>query len=200
MARRRCVVLFGDSRAADWSAPEVEGFRFVNRGIPGESSAQARGRFEAHVASLHPDVIVVQAGVNDLMALGVLPGEREVQATAVVANVIANVRQIVERATALGARVVVTTIFPLSAVPLAQWPFWSDEVPAAIEEVNAALRAMAGSGRPGGAVSVLDAYALLADEEGRTRREYRADVLHLTPAGYARLNEALAAHLAGLEG
>jgi lysophospholipase L1-like esterase len=192
MARRRCVVLFGDSRAADWSAPEVEGFRFVNRGTPGESSAQARGRFEAHVAPLRPDVVVVQVGINDLTALGVLPGQREVQATTVVANCIANVEQIVERATALGARVVVTTIFPLGAVPAA------DELPAAVEAVNAALRAMEG-GRRAGAVSVLDAYAVLADDEGRTRPAYSLDLLHLTEAGYGRLNEALAAHLAALE-
>jgi len=69
--------------------------------------------------------------------------------------------------------------------------------------VNAALRAMAGhgpagNGPAGGAVSVLDAYGVLADEGGRTRPEYSADVLHLARAGYARLNEALAAHLAAL--
>lgn len=187
------VVLFGDSRAADWPAPVVDGFVFANRGIPGETSAQAAGRFAAHVAPLRPAVVVVQVGVNDLTTLGVVPGRRE----ALVANCVANVERIVEAATALGARVVVTTVFPAGRVPAAQRPFWPDELPAAIEEVNAALRAM--EGRGGGAVSVLDAHALLAGDDGRARPAYSADVLHLAPAGYARLNEALAAHLAGRE-
>jgi len=61
------VVFFGDSRAYDWPAPSgLEGLEFVNRGIGNQTTAQVLGRFEAHIAPLHPQVVVLQVGINDL--------------------------------------------------------------------------------------------------------------------------------------
>src|SRR5437870_3849107 len=40
------VVFFGDSRAAQWPAPELAGFTFANRGIGAQTSAQALQRFD----------------------------------------------------------------------------------------------------------------------------------------------------------
>src|SRR5262245_5896404 len=54
----RRVVFFGDSRAADWPAPTLPGFGFVNRGIGAQTSAQVAGRFAAHITPLHPQVLV----------------------------------------------------------------------------------------------------------------------------------------------
>jgi hypothetical protein len=34
------VVFFGDSRAASWTAPKVNGYEFINRGISSQTSIQ----------------------------------------------------------------------------------------------------------------------------------------------------------------
>jgi lysophospholipase L1-like esterase len=175
------VVFFGDSRARQWPAPRMPGWRFVNRGIGGQTTEQLRGRFDAHVASLSPRVVVVQGGVNDLKAIPLLPGRRD----EIVADCKANLRDLVRRARGGGASVIVTTVFPTGPVPLERRPVWSPEIERAVEEVNADLRGLAVDG-----IFVLDAWKLLSDG-GRLRGEYAADTLHLTARGYEVLNGEL---------
>jgi lysophospholipase L1-like esterase len=175
------AVFFGDSRARDWPAPHVPGYRFVNRGIGGQTTEQVRGRFEAHVAPLSPRVVVVQAGINDLKAIPLLPHRRD----EIVAGCKANLREVVRRAGDGAATVIVTTIIPPGPVPLERRPVWSPEVERAVEEVNADLRGLA-SGR----VIVLDAWKLLEDG-GRLRDGYGRDTLHLNARGYEVLNGGL---------
>ena len=55
---------------------------------------------------------------------------------AIVANCQANIGQIVDLATGLDATVILTTVFPVGKVPLARRPFWSKNVPLAVDEVN----------------------------------------------------------------
>src|SRR5205085_5440969 len=112
--------------------------------------------------ALKPQVVVVQAGINDLTAIGVFPWWRD----ALVAHCKANLRQIVRRCNDGGAVVVVTTIFPTGSLPLDRLATSSDQIPAAVEEVNRDLRAMKSD-----RVLVLDAYAILQDG-GRTRPKY----------------------------
>ena len=179
----RSVVFFGDSRAAEWPAPEgLDGWTFVNRGIHNQTSAEVLHRFDAHVAPLEPDVIVIQVGVNDLKAIPLFPGQR----ATIVANCQANVAQIVHRSRELGATVILTTLFPLGEVPLERRLFWSGEIEDALREVNAYVRTLAGEG-----VVVLDTAPILADERGIVRRAYSRDLLHLSEAGYQALNKAL---------
>lgn len=71
------VEFFGDSRALDWPALPLTNMRFVNRGIWGQTTEQIRGRFDAHVIALHPSVLVLQAGVNDLKAIAIFPDRRD---------------------------------------------------------------------------------------------------------------------------
>jgi lysophospholipase L1-like esterase len=185
------VVLLGDSRVEDWPLPGgPPGFQFVNRGVGDQTTAQIVARFEAHVAPLAPQVVVVQAGINDLKAIPLFPERR----AAIVAGCQANLAQIVARSKALGATVVVTTLFPLGRVPLERRLFWSEEVGAAMEEVNDYLRSLEGDG-----IVVVDTTPILADEDGRMRRAYGRDLLHLTPAGYEALNGALVKVLASME-
>jgi lysophospholipase L1-like esterase len=185
------VVLFGDSRAAEWIAPDVDGYRFVNRGINSQSTAQVLGRYEAHVAALGPDVLVVQAGVNDLK---ILPLDERVAEPAI-ERCIANLDEIAARARAAGTTVILTTIFPTGKPPVPRRPVWSDAIPAAIHRVNEQLRARASDG-----VHVLDADALLATGDGSLRRDLARDFVHLNGAGYAVLNAALVDLLGRIDG
>ena len=66
---RRRVVLIGDSSIARWPMERLsERWQFVNRGVGGETVGQVAQRFDADALSLDPDVIVLSAGGNDLIA------------------------------------------------------------------------------------------------------------------------------------
>ena len=191
---RPLVVFFGDSRAYQWTCPPMPQYAYLNRGIGGQSSAQVLGRFDAEIGGWRPAVIVVQAGVNDLKMIPLRPAQK----TQLLANCQRNLRELVARAEATGARVIVTTIFPVGDLPVTRKPFGrlfrSDEVAAAIADVNQALLTCASD-----RVRILDAHAILADTRGKVQPRYQIDWLHINQAGYAALNQALQAMLYDFE-
>jgi lysophospholipase L1-like esterase len=176
------VVFFGDSRAADWPPPDLARFEFINRGIGAQTSAQALQRFDYHVRPLHPQVVLVQVGINDLKTIPLFPERKE----AIIASCRDNIRHIVTQSVNGGAIVILTTIFPAGDVPLERRPFWSPDVAEAIGEVNTFIRSLEAWN-----VIILDAYSILADENGTIQDEYAQDTLHLNAAGYAALNRYL---------
>jgi len=181
------IVFFGDSRAAQWPAPgQVKNTTFINRGIGNQTTAQLLGRFQAHVTPLHPQFIVIQAGINDLKTIPLFPDQKET----IIDNCKANLKQMVDLSLASGAQVIVTTIFPLGKIPIERRPFWSNDVKLAIEEVNSYITALAGD-----QVIILDTGKVLANSEGTVYPQYSQDFLHLSAEGYAALNDAIYAVL-----
>ena len=182
------IVFFGDSRAAEWPPPDqIKNATFLNRGVGAQTTAQILGRFQAHVMSLTPKVIVIQAGINDLKTIPLFPEQKET----IIQNCKANIEQIVDLSLATGAQVVVTTIFPLGKLPIERRSFWSDDVEIAINDVNAFIETLASD-----QVIIFDSGKVLANSDGKVDSQYSRDFLHLTPAGYAALNEAIAEILA----
>ena len=178
------VVFFGDSRAAAWPAPQgLEGVEFLNRGLDSQSAVQAAGRFLEHVAPLQPDVVVLQVGANDLRVAAKYPDqEREIYASC-----LESIRKIVTDAQALGARVVLVTIFPTGeANLLRKWNGQGDALQRLIKEANAELALLAGDG-----VVLLESEAVLVGEDGRVKPEYQLDELHINERGYEMLNVGL---------
>jgi lysophospholipase L1-like esterase len=177
------LAIYGDSRAAEW--PEPPGLAeaaVLNLGIDGQTSAQVLARFDAHLGPIDPEIVLLQVGINDLKTIPLFPEDRD----QIVANIKDNIRQIVERCRGKGARVVVTTIFPVAEIPLERKLFWSDEVEVAIDEVNAYLETLASE-----QVEIVATAGILAGDDGRTDSEYSRDFLHLNAAGYERLNAEL---------
>ena len=63
------AVFFGDDHIERWGEGQVQFFPgkpYFNRGIAGQTSAQMLVRFRQDVVSLHPAVVLIQAGTNDL--------------------------------------------------------------------------------------------------------------------------------------
>jgi lysophospholipase L1-like esterase len=172
------VVFVGDSRIEQWpTLPEPAGCQSVNRGSGGETTTQVALRLERDVLRLRPEVAVVQAGINDLKAAGVLPVPEE----EIVANCERNLAAITSRLREGGVRVVLLTVLPVGSVELARRPVWSDATLAAVNRVNERLRGMSGPG-----VTVVDCDPAMA-VNGRMNRAYARDAFHLTPAGYDAL-------------
>lgn len=174
------AVFFGDSRAAYWPSPMVDGVEFINIGIGAQTSAQVVQRLDEHLVPLNPDMVIIQVGINDLKTIPLFPNRKD----AIIANCENNICQIVERSEAIGATVVLTTIFPAGSVPLTRKPFWSDEVAQAIDEVNSFIKTKKDEN-----VIVFDAFTILADENGMLQKACSYDELHLNTAGYAVLNQ-----------
>ena len=184
------LVLFGDSRAAMWPTPgALTGYTVVNRGVGYQTTAQIALRIDADVAPLRPAVVVLEAGVNDLRTIAEIPARR----SRIVADCEANLRLIVDRCRAVAATVIVMSVFDIGDVPVWRQPFWSDDIRAAVREVNAFLPGLAGNH-----VVVLDAGGTLDDERGRIKPAYQFDFLHLLPAGYDALDERLLPLIRGL--
>lgn len=175
---RMQVLFLGDSRMQEWPSLPSERFVTVNAGGGGETTAQIRLRAAATLDAVRPELVVLQAGMNDMKTIGALPdAARDIEASC-----LANLIALVELCRASGARVVLVPILPAARPSLARRLVWSAEIDAARLRVNAALRTRF-SGAAG--VRVLDEHLLRAD----TAADYR-DTLHFRPEGYQKLEAA----------
>lgn len=177
------AVFFGDSRAAQWPNPEgLDGYRFFNRGIGSQTSVQVTARFQAHVAPLQPDIIILQMCINDLKTIPLFPQNE----SAIIQNCLANIDQVLAEAEQLGAKVILTTVFPVGEVPLERKIVWSPAIGEAVKTVNEQIYAKASD-----TVFIFDAYELLVADRGLLNRDFAFDELHLNDAGYEQLNQQL---------
>jgi lysophospholipase L1-like esterase len=179
----RRVIFFGDSRADWWTVPVLPGLQCVNAGVPGASATYLARRFQAMATPLRPEVVVVQLGVNDLVELTSRSPDRE----RLVIAVRAAIASVVTDARALGAQVILTTIFPL-----ARGPYAGRAVQEAIMAINQGLPSLVAP-----EVQLLDTAAVLCGPDGYVRDAYADDEVHLSAAGYAALNATLAPLLPG---
>lgn len=176
------VVLFGDSRMVRWNPlPAAPGFEMVARGVAGETTAQMRYRFKADALDLRPSVIVLQAGINDLVAGTVIGRDAEA-----LENVVSNLTEFTVAAEASGIRVIVMTVVRPARPPLWRRLAWSDSI---IQRVEAANRRLAALARPG--VQILDADTVLAGSARYLPSGYSVDTLHFNQPAYEVLSAEL---------
>jgi len=172
------IVFIGDSRIEQWpDLPQPAGCQSVNRGSGGETTTQVALRLDRDVIRLHPDVAVVQAGINDLKAVGVV----SIPEDEIIAKCERNLHTIVSRLRQSGVRVILITVLPIGPVELARRPVWSNATLTAVERVNETIRGMGCDG-----VTVVDCDPDMM-VNGRMNPNYARDAFHLTPAGYEAL-------------
>ena len=177
------LVLVGDSRIQQWRDHPLPGdWRLIHRGIGGDTTVALRERFEDDVVSLAPDVVVIQAGINDLVAASLM-GARGVEVARATTR---HLQELAARAAAAGSQVMLLTVIPPARPPLVRRPVWSDRVYGYVDDVNRALQAWA----PPAGVRVVDAAQPLV-VRSRVSAEFAADTLHLNARGYDQLNRLL---------
>ena len=171
-AAARSVVLIGDSITEAWefADPQFAARGWIDRGISGQTTQQILLRFPADVLALHPRVVHIMAGTNDVAGNG---GPTTLDA------IEANLAAMVVLAKADGIRVV------LAAVPPAASFGWAPELrpTPVIAALNARLRALAIRER----VDFVDYGEVLATPEGAMRDELSLDGVHPNAAGYAAM-------------
>ena len=105
------VVFIGDSITYNWgtaqAGPEfVDHPNWVDKGIPTQNSTQVLARFQTDVIDLHPEIVHILVGTND-----VYPGwTLEPSATSI--DSVANLEAMVRMAQASGIHVILATIPP----------------------------------------------------------------------------------------
>lgn len=179
----KTAIFLGDSRAAQWVSPEIEGFTFINRGIGNQTSAQVLLRYEEHVQTMQPDIVILQVCINDLKTIPLFPERKN----KIITNCKVNLQGLVDKSLAINSKVILTTVFPTSGqVPLARQLVWSEDVYHAINEVNSFIRDFQNEN-----VIIFDAAGVLANPSGNIKPEYVHDLLHLNTTGYEALNREL---------
>jgi len=80
-----CVVLIGDSITSKWQslapAKQLSGLQIINRGIP-DSTSHMLSRFNHDVVQLHPRVVVIVGGINDIERIPLAPIEQNLASMA----------------------------------------------------------------------------------------------------------------------
>lgn len=160
------VVFLGDSITEFWrfAQPDMFGDRIVDRGISGQTTPQILLRFYADVVALHPRVVHIMAGTNDI-AGNTGPTTDD--------QIFDNIRAMVDIAGVNHIKVVLASITPATNGPAR---------PAArILALNARLRELA---RQRGAIYV-DYHAALGDGRDGIKATLANDGLHPNRDGYA---------------
>jgi len=180
------LVLIGDSRISRWSTDALAGrWEILNRGIGGETAAQLAARFQSDAIALDPDVIVIEAGINDLVAASHLDAPSR---QSIVQQTVDTLRGLAHRAAESGCHVLLATIIPPARPEIWRLPVWNESVRDLVAEANTRLRRSQLPARTG----VIDFSAALADAGDRWIPDaYRFDTLHLNAAGYQRLTVLL---------
>lgn len=177
LAESPSVVLFGDSITDFW-VPQRPAFftdnHFIGRGISGQTTSEMLVRFRQDVIGLHPRMVVILAGTNDVARNN---GFIEYE------NAVGNILSMCELARAHG-------ILPLvCSVPPSNRFFWKPDARPAqdIIRFNGILKAAADNA----GIIYVDYHGAMAAEDGSFPAEYSEDGCHPTANGYAKMEEIL---------
>lgn len=184
------VVFMGDSITDGWIRQAPEFFKdkpYLDRGISGQTTPQMLVRFRPDVINLHPKVVVILAGTNDI-AGNTGPATPEM--------IEDNLISMVDLARANGIKVVLSSITPSD-------DFWwnpGTKPQGRIADMNTWIKAYA---QKHGLV-YLDYYSAMVNDNGGMKKEYTRDGVHPNPDGYALMGKlaekSIAASLAGKSG
>jgi lysophospholipase L1-like esterase len=164
------VVFIGDSITEGWKLDSsFPGKSYINRGISGQTTSQILLRFRQDAIDLHPRVVVILAGTNDLAGN---------TGPATLAQIEGNLESMAQLASANHIKVVLCSVLP------AVHYFWHPQLPnpaGRIGALNGWLRAYAARDH----YVYVDYYAAMKDAAGGPKPGLSKDGVHPLPAGYA---------------
>ncbi len=180
------IAFWGDSRAYLWDPGTLaRDHAIANFAHGGQTSSQLLLQLRT-TPVVRSTYAVVQIGINDLHPLGAMGSFKPEIVAALRTNILAIRDALLERSD----YVVLTTIFPPSAVPLERKLVWDRQTLALIDEVNAVIRTAADGKR----TVLLDAHSSLRDRNGLLVGSYADSdfFLHVNRQAYVRLDTELA--------
>jgi lysophospholipase L1-like esterase len=176
------TLLLGDSRISYWKPlPQNHGNCWINAGMPGATTAQLLLRVESYLSESRASVVVLQIGINDLKAIGVIPGQRDT----IVSNCINNTKKIIEIVEKQKCQLLLMGIIkPGKPEILRKWA-WSSAIIEAVNSVNTQLAELASD-----TIHYVDVNPCLSESDYIDKR-FTDDCLHLNQAAYRLINQRL---------
>lgn len=165
------VVFLGDSITDNWGRLHGKFFPdkpWINRGIGGQTTPQMLDRFQQDVLQLHPAVVVLLGGINDIA--GATGAES-------LAEIEANIRSMVMLARAAHVRMVLSSVLPAATIPWRPGIDPRQEVTA----LNTWLAQFATAQH----LVFLNYYPAMAEPDGGMLPGLSSDGVHPVDAGYA---------------
>ncbi|HEY3971544.1 MAG TPA: SGNH/GDSL hydrolase family protein [Candidatus Sulfotelmatobacter sp.] len=183
------VIFIGDSITDYWKLAEYfPGKPYINRGIDGQTTPEMLVRFRQDVIDLHPKVLVVLAGTNDLAGV-TGPARNE--------DIEANYASMAELAQAHGIRMVFASVLPVHNYTADAKESFALRPRERILALNAWLKNYCARND----LVHLDYFSALVDSKGMLKHELADDGLHPNDAGYKIMaplaEKAIAKALAG---
>lgn len=169
-AGEKRIVLMGDSITEFWLPihPEFfEGKSYINRGISGQTTPQMLIRFRPDVIKLHPDIVVILAGVNDI-AGNTGPTSNEI--------ILGNIISMIELAKANTIKVVLCSVLPATNF---NWRP-NDKASETIIHLNQLIKTYASQNQ----IDYVDYHTAMSDEKNGLREEFSNDGVHPNLKGY----------------
>jgi lysophospholipase L1-like esterase len=168
------VVFFGDSITDFWRLEEsFPGKPYINRGIGGQTTPQMLVRFRQDVIDLHPKVVIILAGTNDI-AGNTGPMRLE--------DIEANYASMAELARWHAIKVIYSSVLPVhDYTPQSQEAF-AERSPAKILALNSWIKNYCAT--EANSCLYLDYFSALVDDKGMMKKELADDGLHPNAAGY----------------
>lgn len=171
-AGEKRVVFFGDSITDSWKLDDYfPGKPYVNRGIGGQTTPQMLVRFRQDVIDLHPKVLLILAGTNDI-AGNTGPMRNE--------DIEADYASMSELARAHGIRVIFESVLPVHNYTDRSKDFYAQRPRERILALNDWLKAYC---KTSGDV-YLDYFSTMVDDQGMMKKDLADDGLHPNAAGF----------------
>ena len=177
LTTRPDVVFMGNSITDCW-ADTVPAFfadnNFVGRGISGQVSSQMLVRFQEDVINLHPKVVVICCGTNDIA---------QNNGPITLEHILHNIKSMCQLARANKIKPVVCSTLPAKGF---KWRL--DMKPANdIIRLNEMIKAYAQENK----IPYVDYHSALKDEENGLPRKYSKDGVHPNAQGYAVMESVI---------
>ena len=171
------IVLMGDSITEFWLTIHPEFFAgksYIDRGISGQTTPQMLIRFRPDVINLHPDVVVILAGVNDV-AGNTGPTTPE--------KIIGNIKSMVELAKANAIKVILCAVLPANDF------YWrpNDKAAETIIHLNQLIHSYAKQHH----IPYVDYHTAMADTINGLPKEFSNDGVHPNLKGYQTMEPLL---------
>ena len=179
------TVFMGDSITEGWSLNDPEFFsrnNFVNRGVGGQTSPQMLIRFKQDAIHLNPELIIINAGTNDIAA-NTGPASPEM--------IIDNICSMAEIGLKNDIRIALSTILPVYKYP---WNEKVTNVPDRISKVNTALQKYSEKH----SLIFIDFFKSMVNEQRGLKAAYGVDGVHPTKQGYKVMSNVVKNTISGI--
>ena len=180
------VVFLGNSITQGWreKRPFFAEHGFVGRGISGQTSSEMLVRMRQDVIALHPKVVVILAGTNDIA---------QNNGFITLEHILGNIQSMCELAKSNGIQPVLCSLVPVRSF------YWNEgirDVPERVQLLNTMIRAYAEAS----GIVYVDYWSAMAAADGGLRDGLSNDGVHPNDAGYAIMEPLILRALEQLTG